>query len=147
MYKRIQITHLAKNKGYNQIHFNRQKMLQKSTANSMYFKLDYLELLGKHWLLNRAPMLRDWRRSAGFGAALDWSGWNRLASRLRRKERRAATGVFFLSARVCLSWLREDGFRNRKRGRRGWADGRNGVTAPWLGTVDQVWFNQNEHID
>jgi hypothetical protein len=48
-----------KNKGYNQIHFNRQKMLQESTENSMYFKLDYLELLGKHWLLNRAPMLGD----------------------------------------------------------------------------------------
>jgi hypothetical protein len=112
----------------------------------MYFKLDYLELLGKHWLLNRAPMLGDWRSSAGLERR--WIGAAKTAWRVASDARKdgAATGVSFLLARVCLCWLREDGFRNRETSETWLADGGNGITAPWLGSADQVWFNQNEHI-
>jgi hypothetical protein len=131
-----------KNKGYNQIHFNRQKMLQESTENSMYFKLDYLELLGKHWLLNRAPMLGDWRSSAG--ATLDWSGGNRWRVASDARKDGAVTGVSFLSTRVSLGWLREDGFRNRET-RDTWLDWRgkrcnDAVTGNcWPGLVQPKW--------
>jgi hypothetical protein len=117
-------------------------MLQKSVANSMYFKLDYLELLGKHWLLNRAPMLGDWRRSAGLERR--WIGAAEIAWRVASDARKdgATTGVFFLSARVCLSWLRGDSFRNRKRGICGWRRKRcnSAVTGNcWPGLIQPKW--------
>jgi hypothetical protein len=72
-------------------------MLKKSTETSMYFKLDYLELLGKALALesgSNAWRLKDfsWIRAA----EIVW----RVASDARKDA--AVTGVSFLSARVCL---------------------------------------------
>jgi hypothetical protein len=71
-------------------------------TNSMYFKLDYLELLESG---SNAQRLKE---ASWIGTALDWSGAG-LEQRKspgespQTKGKTAATGVFFLSARVCLS--------------------------------------------
>jgi hypothetical protein len=119
-------------------------MLQKSTETSMNFKLDYLELLGKHWLLNWAPMLGEWRSDAGLERR--WIGAAEIAWRVASDARKdgAAAGVSFLSARVCLCWLREDGFRNRETGKTwlGWrGKWYNGAVTRycWPGLVQPKW--------
>jgi hypothetical protein len=117
-------------------------MLQKSTETSMYFKLDYLEFLGKALALESGSNARRLKELSWIGAAeIAWQ----VASDAKKDA--AAAGVSFLSARVCLCWLREDGFGNRETGETwlGWRrKGYNGAVNEkcWLGLVQS-----NEHID
>ena len=73
-------------------------MLQKSMETSMYFKLDYLELLGKALALESGSNARRLKELSWIRAALDWSGENRLASRLRRKENLRGWGFLQIGA-------------------------------------------------
>jgi hypothetical protein len=72
-------------------------MLQKSTETSMYFKLDYLELLWKALAL--ASGSNAWRLKE-----LSWIGAAEIAWRVASDVRKDAAGarVSFLSARVYL---------------------------------------------
>ena len=105
----------------------------------MYFKLDYLELLGKALALESGSSARRLKELSWIGAAeIAW----RVASDARKDD--AAAGVSFLSARVCLCWLREDDFRNRETGEMwlGW-QGKwyNGAVIGkyWPGLVQPKW--------
>lgn len=97
----------------------------------MYFKLDYLELLGKALALESGSNARRLKELSWIGAALDWSGGNRLASRLERKERRRGRWGFLpIGAGLSLLIARR---RLWKQGRRGWADGGKGYNGAVTG--------------
>jgi hypothetical protein len=66
--------------------------------------MDYLELLGKAFALESGSNAQRLKEPSWIGAALDWSGGNRLASRLGRKERRRGRWGF-LPIRAGLSLL------------------------------------------
>jgi hypothetical protein len=66
--------------------------------------MDYLELLGKALALESGSNAQRLKELSWIGAALDWSGGNRLASRLGSKERRCGRWGF-LPIRAGLSLL------------------------------------------
>jgi hypothetical protein len=86
----------------------------------MYFKLDYLELLGKHWLLNRAPMLGDWRSSAGLERR--WIGAAEIAGESPQTQGRTARSLGFPSYRRGFPWAdcAKTVLETGKQGIRGW---------------------------